>query len=210
MTVRSVRGFLARRSLATVVPVSAVVLAAVVTVTVVASHAASSGQHAGDDRLVSAAGPVVGSSPTTAPVDTVTCEELPSLVTASEDIAYDPTTHIVQFGWGDGTYSKVLDTEPGCASQPRFEEELRGLREGAVASERASCRELQYLVDAVRAERRSNGESTTGPVPVSDAAQAEAARRNGSSVELSVEKRRQSGGLLDLDQADRSLAECPR
>jgi hypothetical protein len=144
-----------------------------------------------------------------AEIDTVACADMPHLWSGSGDIAYDPQSRIVQFGWDDGTSARVRDTEPGCASQPGLERELRGNREGALASERASCRELQDLVDAVRAERRSNGQSASGRVPVSDAAQAAAARQSGTPVDLAVAKRRLAGRMLDLDASDKVLEQCP-
>jgi hypothetical protein len=176
----------------------------VILVGIVAGTLAAIRDHrASTDSLTSAA------SSATTRVDTVACADLPHLWSGSGDIAYDPSTHIVRFGWGDGTFADVRDTEPGCASQPGLEQELRGNREGAIASERASCRELQDLVDAVRAERRSNGQSTSGRVPVSDAAQAAAARKAGTPVDLAVAKRRAGSRLLDLDESQRVLEQCP-
>jgi hypothetical protein len=188
------------------------ILAAASSVVIVAGIAAivsastGSSQTASDNTVASA---------TAAPTadehqSTVRCADLPHLWSGAGDIGYDPQSGIVHFAWPDGTAADVRDSEPGCAAQPGLEGQLDGYREGALASERASCRDLQYLVDAIRAERRSNGQSTSGRVPVSDAAQAAAARRAGASPEGAVAKRHVGSGLIDLDQADTVLGQCPR
>jgi hypothetical protein len=141
--------------------------------------------------------------------ETVRCEDMPHLWSGAEDVAYDPQSGIVHMIWPDGAAADVRDTEPECAAQPGLREQLDGYREGAIASERASCRDLQYLVDAVRAERRSHGQSTSGSVPVTDAAQAAAARRTGTDVDAAIAKRHVGSRLINLDEADKSLAQCP-
>ena len=52
--------------------------------------------------------------------------------------------------------------------------------------------------------------SQRGSVQVSDAAQTDAARRSGISVAESVEKRRRTDRMLDLDRANAVLGQCPR
>lgn len=140
---------------------------------------------------------------------TVRCQDLPHLWSGAEDVAYDPQSGVVHFAWPDGSSADVSDAEAGCAEQPGLEEQLGGYRDGALASERASCRELRYLVDAVRAERRREGRSTSGIVPVTDAAQAAAARSVGASADAAVAKRQAGSRMIDLDEADRVLSQCP-
>jgi hypothetical protein len=206
MSASSVWKSLSRHRLHALAAVSSVALVVTIALALVLSR----GHPSSVDNLVSTGNPASAGSSANASEVTVACEDLPNLWSGSGDIAYDAQTHIVQFGWGDGTSAKVRDTEPGCAAQPGLEEQLRGAREGAIATERAECRELQYLVDAVRAERSSNGLSTSGGVTVSDAAQAAAARRNGSSFDAAVAKRRAGSRTIDLDQSDQVLEQCPR
>jgi hypothetical protein len=148
--------------------------------------------------------------PASAHPTTVRCQDLPHLWSGAEDVAYDAKSGVVHFVWPDGVAADVSDTEAGCSEQPGLEGQLDGYRDGALASERASCRELQYLVDAVRVERRRDGLSTTGSVPVSDAAQAAAARAVGASADAAVAKRRAGGRMFNLDEADKVLEQCPQ
>jgi hypothetical protein len=168
-----------------------------------------------DDRVVSGSveatpsSAAVASSAPSAPV-AVRCEDLPHLWSGAHDIAYDPESGVVRFGWPDGTTANVLDSALGCAAQPGLERQLAEHRVGAEASERASCRELQHLVDAVRAARRERGESTSGSVPVSDAAAASAAEMSGVPPGAAVPKPGSGERMIDLDASDRVLEQCPQ
>jgi hypothetical protein len=143
--------------------------------------------------------------------ETVSCDELPQPWTAAHEIIYEADRHIVVFVWEDNTHAAVSDTEPGCAGQPGLEQELQGNREGALVNERAACRELRELVDAVRSERRSQGKSMGGTAEVSEAAERAAARRAGTPADAAVAKRRSlPDRTIDLDQADSVLEQCPR
>lgn len=149
----------------------------------------------------------------TSPVaeQTVSCEDLPHLWTASHGISYDPTTRIVVFDWADNSQSAVSDTEPGCEGQPGLEKTLREHHEGSIAAERSSCRHLRELVVAVRAERRSQGKSLQGIVEVSEATERIAAISVGAPPDSAVAKRRASPDrTIDLDQSDSVLAKCPQ
>ena len=140
---------------------------------------------------------------------TVSCEDLPQLWTASHEVSYDPTTHIVVFFWADNSQSAVSDTEPGCEGQPGLEQTLREHHEGAVAVERAGCQQLRELVAAVRAERRSQGKSLQGVVEVSEAAEVTAARSYGGAQDVLAKRRAHPDRKINLDQSDSVLAQCP-
>ena len=157
--------------------------------------------------LTSSAG--AGSGPTF-----TRCEDLPSLWSGAHEINYDPQARTVTFVWDDDQ-ATMRDTDRGCASQPGLEAELRDNRDGWIASERASCQDLRYLVDAVKAERLAQGKATSGEVPVSDQAAEAAARKTPSGAQLAdsgaIAAKNHAAGqrMLDLDNSDAVLATCP-
>lgn len=191
-------------------------LAALALLPVLLTGCASVGLGSGsdDDRVVSGGVQAPASTrspvPATPAIATVRCEDLPHLWSGAHDIAYDPQSGVVRFGWPDGTAADVLDSEAGCAAQPGLEEHLASQRDGADASERASCLELQHLVDAVRAERRDRGQSTSGSVPVSATAAAAAADSSGVPSGAAVAKPGSGSRMIDLDESDKVLEQCAR
>ena len=158
-------------------------------------------------ELAASAGAGAGSSFTR-------CEDLPGLWSAAHEINYDPQARTVTFIWEDDQ-ATMRDTDRGCSTQPGLDGELRGSRDGWLASERASCQDLRNLVDAVRAERRAQGKTTTGEVPVSDQAAEAAARKTPSGAQhadsgaIAAKNRAAGQRMLDLDRSDAVLAKCP-
>lgn len=146
-----------------------------------------------------------------------TCEAMPDLWTAAGEITYDPEARTVTFEWHDGETVTLRDTDPGCEGQPGLEEELRANRDGWIAQERVDCMNLRNLVDEVRAERRSQGQSTNGRVPVSvraaEAAMARTSPGGADDVRAGrVREKHAKGGpwTIDLDYSDQVLARCPQ
>lgn len=119
-------------------------------------------------------------------------------------------------GSGRNHRATLRDTDRGCNSQPGLEAELRGNRDGYLANEKVGCQELQDLVNAVKEERKSQGRSASGRVPVSDEAAEKAARKNPKAAWLAdsgkIREKNHAGGprSIDLDYSERVLAECPR
>ncbi|MGH9039423.1 MAG: hypothetical protein ACRDZ3_04260 [Acidimicrobiia bacterium] len=144
------------------------------------------------------------------------CEEMQHLWSGAHEINYDADARTVTFVWEDGQAAMLRDTDPGCDSQPRLEGQLRGSRNAYLANEKASCQELRNLVDAVKEERKAEGTSTSGRVPVSDAAAEKAARKNPKTAWLadSGKLRELNHALgprtIDLDGSEQVLATCPR
>ncbi len=164
--------------------------------------------------LLAGAAVAVSAGQSSAPKST-RCEALPYLWTGAQEINYDAQARTVTFVWDDAQ-ATMRDTDPGCSSQPGLDAELLGNREGWLASERASCQDLQNLVDAVKAERRATGASTSGRVPVSDQAAVAAPRQNPSGgAELAssgaIEIKNHAAGqrFIDLDHSQAVLEKCP-
>jgi len=144
------------------------------------------------------------------------CEEMPSLWSGAHEINYDAEIRTVTFAWGDGRTATLRDTDPGCDSQPRLEDQLRGSRAGYLANQKVGCQELRNLVDAVKEEREAEGKSAIGRVPVSDAAAEDAVRMNpktawlADSGKLSEKNHARGPRTIDLDYSEQVLATCPK
>lgn len=141
------------------------------------------------------------------------CETMPHLWSGAEEINHDVDAGTVTFVWGEDA-ATLTDTDPGCAKQPGLAEQLAGIRSGVTQQKKVDCADLQALVDSVREERRSQGLSTSGRVPVSEHAAEAAARKNLASArfadtgELAAKMRSAGPRTIDLDQSDDVLAGC--
>lgn len=148
--------------------------------------------------------------------DITACEDMPNLWSAAIVIEYDPKARIVTFIWEDGQTANLRDTDSGCESQPGLEAELKGNRTGYRATEKNICRELRDLMDSVKEERKAQGKSTSGRVPVSDAAAEAAARKDPKNAQLAdsgkIREKNKAGGprTIDLDESERVLGKCPK
>jgi len=166
--------------------------------------------------LIAMGGLVVNAGAQGSGSDTMACEEMPHLWSGAVEINYDADARTVTFVWEDGRTATLRDTDPGCDSQPRLEDVLRGNRDGYLANEKVACQELRNLVDAVKEERKAEGKSTSGRVPVSDAAAEKAARKNPKSAGLAdsgkLREKNQAQGprTIDLDYSEQVLAACPK
>lgn len=148
--------------------------------------------------------------------DTAACENMPHLWSGAGEIDYDAQARTVTFVWEDGQTATLHDTDPECDSQPGLEAELRGNRNGFLANEKVGCQELRDLVDAVKDERKAEGKSTSGRVPVSDKAAEKAARKNPKTAWLAdsgqIREKNHAAGprTIDLGYSERVLATCPK
>jgi hypothetical protein len=149
-------------------------------------------------------------------LDITACEDMPSLWSGAHEINYDADARTVTFVWGNGRMATLRDTDPGCDSQPRLEDQLRGSRDGYLANEKVACQELRNLVDAVKEEPKAQGKSIIGRIPVSDAAAENAARKNpktawlADSGKLREKNHARGPRAIDLDSAEQVLANCPK
>lgn len=147
------------------------------------------------------------------PSDLMPCGDLPHPWREAHETYYRWTTRTVTFTWEDGQTASLRDTDPGCDSQPGIEGALRSHREGSLATQKADCQELRYLVEAVIEERQAQGKPTSGVgrVPVSDAAAEKAYGKNPKMAPY-IESGRiheMRAPSIDLDLAAQLVADCP-